>query len=201
MPLAEMQRSYQVDVRYHGQGLRLTVDVELEDIEKRGLKALSDPFDAEHKRLFTFALPLEHELVALRAVVQGKGISRQAPADCRAAAVIRRPPWWAPRRPTWRARDVNTPVYDRAQLKAGNRIEGPAIVMEMDSTTVDPAQARRHGRRVRQHPHLSRRPQGPARRQGVGQQVQGEGQGRDQDQVEVQAGKPSPRAGSKGCKA
>jgi hypothetical protein len=27
-------------------------------------------------------------------------------------------------------------VYDRALLKAGNRISGPAIVMEMDSTTV-----------------------------------------------------------------
>jgi len=27
-------------------------------------------------------------------------------------------------------------VYDRAKLKAGNRVPGPAIVMEMDSTTV-----------------------------------------------------------------
>ena len=27
-------------------------------------------------------------------------------------------------------------MYDRAKLKAGNRIKGPAIVMEMDSTTV-----------------------------------------------------------------
>ena len=26
-----MTRSYQVDVRYHGQGLRLTVDVDLKD--------------------------------------------------------------------------------------------------------------------------------------------------------------------------
>ena len=27
-------------------------------------------------------------------------------------------------------------IYDRAKLKAGNRIPGPAVVMEMDSTTV-----------------------------------------------------------------
>jgi len=27
-------------------------------------------------------------------------------------------------------------VYDRAKLKAGNKVAGPAIVMEMDSTTV-----------------------------------------------------------------
>jgi hypothetical protein len=33
-------------------------------------------------------------------------------------------------------RDVVAVVYDRARLRAGNRIAGPAIVMEMDSTTV-----------------------------------------------------------------
>ena len=135
VPLAEMQRSYQVDVRYHGQGLRLTVDVKLEDIKKRGLKALSDPFDAEHKRLFTFALPLEHEFVALRAVVQGKGIRVKRPpiagggSDPKAAVV-------GTQKAYMEGRDYNTPVYDRALLKAGNRIKGPAIIMEMDSTTV-----------------------------------------------------------------
>ena len=61
--------------------------------KKRGLKAISEPFDAEHKRLFTFALPLEHEFVALRAVVQGRGIKVKRPAiargsrDPKAAAV------------------------------------------------------------------------------------------------------------------
>jgi hypothetical protein len=33
-------------------------------------------------------------------------------------------------------RDCIATVYDRAKLKAGNRIAGPAIVMEMDSTSV-----------------------------------------------------------------
>jgi N-methylhydantoinase A/oxoprolinase/acetone carboxylase beta subunit len=33
-------------------------------------------------------------------------------------------------------KDCAATVYDRALLKAGNRIAGPAIVMEMDSTTV-----------------------------------------------------------------
>jgi N-methylhydantoinase A len=70
-----MEFGYQVDVRYHGQGLRLTVDVDLKRLEKDGLDAIRRPFDEEHTRLFTFALPLEHEFVALRAVVQGKGIN------------------------------------------------------------------------------------------------------------------------------
>jgi N-methylhydantoinase A len=33
-------------------------------------------------------------------------------------------------------KDCVATVYDRAKLKAGNRIAGPAIVMEMDSTSV-----------------------------------------------------------------
>jgi N-methylhydantoinase A len=135
VPLTEMKRSYQVDVRYHGQGLRLTIDVDIGALKKRGLKAISEPFDAEHKRLFTFALPLEHEFVALRAVVQGRGISVRKPAIARGdrnpkAAAIGTQLVYMDRK------KIKATVYDRAKLKAGNRIRGPAIVIEMDSTTV-----------------------------------------------------------------
>ena len=135
VPSAEMKRSYQVDVRYHGQGLRLTVDVDLQDLKRRGLQAISAPFDAEHERLFTFALPLEHEFVALRASVQGRGIRVKRPAialgtrDPKAAATGKQPVYIDHRR-------MSATVYDRARLRAGNRIKGPAIVIEMDSTTV-----------------------------------------------------------------
>jgi N-methylhydantoinase A len=131
----EMRTSYQVDLRYHGQGLRLTVDIDLKDLAKRGLKAISEQFDAEHKRLFTFVLNLDHELVALRATVQGKGITiRRKPlakgtADPKAAAVGKQKAYMD-------GKDVIATVYDRARLKAGNKVRGPAIVMEMDSTTV-----------------------------------------------------------------
>ena len=33
-------------------------------------------------------------------------------------------------------RDQEAAIYDRGRLQAGNRIEGPAIVTEMDSTTL-----------------------------------------------------------------
>ncbi len=135
VPAKELRRSFQVDVRYRGQGLRLTIDVDPKDLKKRGLKAISDPFDAEHERLFTFALPLEHEFVALRAVVQGHGIPVKRPAiarggrDPKAAAIGRQSVYIGRRR-------MQAAVYDRAKLRAGNRVRGPAIVMEMDSTTV-----------------------------------------------------------------
>jgi N-methylhydantoinase A len=135
VPATEMMFGYQVDVRYHGQGLRLTVDVDLKRLEKEGLDAIRKPFDAEHTRLFTFALPLEHEFVALRAWVQGRGINikrqviAKGGASPAAAAVGRQKSYMD-------GKDCVATVYDRAKLKAGNRIAGPAIVMEMDSTTV-----------------------------------------------------------------
>jgi N-methylhydantoinase A len=135
VPKNEISTTYQVDLRYHGQGLRLSVSVDLKDLQKKGLKAISDQFDAEHKRLFTFALPLEHELVTLRAAVQGQGIKikRQVlgtGSPSPAAAIVGK------QKSYMDGKDVTATVYDRAKLKAGNKVPGPAIVMEMDSTTV-----------------------------------------------------------------
>jgi N-methylhydantoinase A len=135
VPASEMRTTCQVDVRYHGQGLRLTVNVDMKDFTRRGLKAISDAFDAEHKRLFTFALPLEHEMVTLRAAVQGKGTSVRRPAiesGGRGAGAAR----VAEQKAYMNGRMVKAVVYDRGGLKSGNRITGPAIVLEMDSTTV-----------------------------------------------------------------
>jgi N-methylhydantoinase A len=37
---------------------------------------------------------------------------------------------------------VTAPVYDRDRLPAGSRLTGPAIIEQMDATTVAPPQAR-----------------------------------------------------------
>jgi N-methylhydantoinase A len=132
---SDLRTTYQADVRYHGQGLRLTVNIDLKELMKRGLKVISEAFDAEHRRLFTFALPLEHELVTLRAAVQGKATSVRRPLIAsggrspKAAAIGEQKAYMDGK---W----VKAIVYDRAGLKAGNHIPGPAIVLEMDSTTV-----------------------------------------------------------------
>jgi N-methylhydantoinase A len=132
---SEITTTYQVDLRYHGQGLRLTVPLALKDLEAHGLKAISAAFDAEHKRLFTFALELEHELVTLRAAVQGRGIKVKraaiatGTATARAAVVGKQ-------RSTMDGKRVTALIYERAKFRSGNVIPGPAIIMEMDSTTV-----------------------------------------------------------------
>jgi N-methylhydantoinase A len=156
VPRSEMRIGYQVDIRYHGQGLLLTINVDLKELEKHGLKAISEPFDAQHKRLFTFVLPLEHELVNLRATVQGRGISIKRPVLPRGGsnpkpAVVGR------QKAYMDGKDVMATVYDRARFKAGNRIAGPAIIMEMDATAVI---LPRHTGRVDRHGNILIYPDG-----------------------------------------
>ena len=128
--------SYEVDLRYAGQGMKLTVAVSPEELERDGLAGIVARFDREHEQLFTFALDAEHELVGLRAVVQGEergfvDASNEAGGErVEADAKIADTRLFADGH--WHA----AVVYDRAKLKPGNRLAGPAVVTEMDSTTL-----------------------------------------------------------------
>lgn len=126
---------YQIDIRYKGQGMKLTVDVTPEDWQREGLAGVANRFDAEHEQLFTFALDAEHELVGLRAVVQGaeknfintEGAKAGKNAD---AAKITKTRMYADA--AWH----DAHIYDRSKLAPGNEVAGPAVVTEMDSTSV-----------------------------------------------------------------
>lgn len=130
---AEQIMSYQVDLRYHGQGLLLTVDIELDDIAD-GLDTLAARFDAMHEQLFTFALPAEKEIVNLRTVALGSAPSVKAQqlahgADPESAVYKRQAVFVGGE---W----LGTKIYDRARIGSGAKIPGPAIVTEMDATTL-----------------------------------------------------------------
>ena len=135
VPVDEQDVLYQVDIRYHGQGMKLTIDVTPNDLSATGILGITRRFDSEHEQLFTFALDAEHEIVGLRAVVQGAEKSFVTPdtgrggADASAAKVqetrIFEGGQWCD---AW--------IYDRAKLKPGNIVQGPAVVTEMDSTSV-----------------------------------------------------------------
>jgi N-methylhydantoinase A len=73
--------------------------------------------------------------VTLRAAVQGQGIKikrqplKSGGSNPKAAIVGKQKSYMD-------GKDVTATVYARAKLQAGNKVAGPAIVMEMDSTTV-----------------------------------------------------------------
>ncbi len=135
VPRSEQSVSFQADLRYHGQGLLLTVDADIVAIEDRGLDAIGDQFEDVHKQLFTFALDVDKEVVNLRAVVQGNSTivdaERVEQGDADASEAI-----LAEQTVFMDGEDQQAKIYDRARLKSGNRLDGPAIITEMDSTSV-----------------------------------------------------------------
>jgi N-methylhydantoinase A len=117
--------------------LQLTVDFDLAALKSGDLDVIADPFDEMHKQLFTFALESDKEIVNLRAVAQGKSaeiearrLSKSGSRSPVAAAKIGESTVFM------EGKDMKASLYRRDKLKAGNKVEGPAIVLEMDSTTV-----------------------------------------------------------------
>ena len=135
VPRSDQSTAYQVDLRYAGQGMRLTIEMTPADFESGGLAELGKRFDAMHEQLFTFALETERELYTLRALVQGRESAAEAEAlasgngDASGAVYARSKIYFE-------GRDHDADILDRAVLRAGDRIAGPAIVTEMDSTTL-----------------------------------------------------------------
>ena len=135
IPRADQSTLFEIDVRYAGQVLHLTVRVETEELRRSGLGCVEEAFDELHRRLYTFALDTEREIINLRAIVQGRETTLHA---ARIAAGARDPSAAHVRDQTIYVDGGQraVPVYDRARLAAGNVLEGPAIVMQLDSTTL-----------------------------------------------------------------
>ena len=128
VPVEQQTTAFQVDVRYHGQGFEIPIEVEAPDLEK-----LAAAFDAEHERLFSFLLTVDHELVNARATVTGPRPS-VSPVTLESGDG---PPTPSDTHPIFvEGRWVDAAIYDRATLRADHVISGPAIVTEMDSTTL-----------------------------------------------------------------
>ena len=136
VPRTQQSVSYEVDCRYHGQGLQIPIAVDIDRYAREGLGAIARAFDREHEKLFTFALGAGHELVNLRAVAEGETTDVEPMSVASAedpdpsTAVIAETTIWVD------GGDRTARVYDRDRLKAGHRVGGPAIVSEMDSTSL-----------------------------------------------------------------
>jgi len=126
---------YEADIRYFRQGYEFALDVSPEALLNGGLRDLEDRFGAAHERQYGFRLSAPVELVNLRAIGTGR-VTRIAypkserggedPSDALADE----------HRVYFDGDFVASKIYDRARLMAGNRVRGPAVIMQTDSTTV-----------------------------------------------------------------
>ena len=118
-----------VDLRYKGQGYELNVAFG---------PGMADAFHALHRRRYGFASvtrPIEIVNVRVRLVAAAEPFEplREEPreGDGRAALTGARLVYFD-------GNALNTPIYERERLRAGDRIAGPAILSEYSSATVLP---------------------------------------------------------------
>ena len=126
---------YEADVRYFRQGYEFSLEVDPGSLMNGGLHDLEMRFGTAHERLYGFKLEQPVELVNLRAVGTGRVDKVEFPEfpledrDPSAAILEQHGVYFG-------GNVEQTVIYDRSKLRAGNRVMGPAVVTQKDSTTV-----------------------------------------------------------------
>ena len=137
-PPAARRLTRTVDMRYAGQNYELPIAVPDGPITAATLDHLAVAFDAAHRRMYGFVAENETvQLVTFR--VEAAGLVPKAtfprrdpgPPDASAAIIARRDVWMPEA-----GGFVDCPIYSRDLLQPGHRFTGPAIVDQMDATTV-----------------------------------------------------------------
>jgi N-methylhydantoinase A len=133
---AEPQLEAALDLRYRGQSYELTVPLDLPITGERVAMAV-EAFHKAHAQRYGYAMPSEPvTVVTLRVAGRGSGAHPQLPRqpfggeNPAAAQVGVRAIWFST------AGATRAPMYDRARLQAGNRLAGPALVLQYDATVV-----------------------------------------------------------------
>ena len=129
------------DLRYVGQNYELQVPFPVSPDGDSGIEILQAGFEAAHRQRFGFIMEGDPiELVTLR--LEAVGIVQKATLGT--AAVVPdalQPPKIVATRETWMPEAGGTvacAVFARADLCTGHTIEGPAIIEQMDTTTLVP---------------------------------------------------------------
>jgi N-methylhydantoinase A len=129
------------DCRYYRQDIQIPCTLSPEALTDGYAGPLRAEFEGEHHRRYGFDLDSPIEIATLRVV--GRGVTPDLPrapgrADevALADAVDRR------ETAVFDGDSMSTPIYDRDRLRPGHLIDGPAIVVQDDSTVViEPAYA------------------------------------------------------------
>jgi len=134
--VADLQFTHTIDVRYVGQNFELPVLIDIDDVGLR--EQIRSRFHQEHQKVYGFmreTSTLELVTFRLRAVsptarprVVNGSMTRQHGSSSGRRAVI------------FEEADcpVSCDLYERASLPTDQRINGPAIIEQMDTTTIVP---------------------------------------------------------------
>jgi N-methylhydantoinase A len=139
IPENSIQFIYSLDMRYLKQYHELNVTITKEEVENGDIISIVSKFHPEHSRLYGYSLEEEGtpiELINVRLLSIGKTVKPtflqeeydgEDPKD----AFKKKRKVWLPLKHVFE----EVPVYDGAKLRYGNKVEGPAVIEQVNTTT------------------------------------------------------------------
>jgi N-methylhydantoinase A len=139
IPESAIQHIYSLDMRYVKQYHEVNVEIKKETLEKSDLESIAHSFHPEHNRLFGYSLEEEKtpiELINLRLLSLGRTVKpqfKQEEYDIEdpKKALKKGKKVYLP----LEERYADVPVYDGHKLRFGNKVEGPALIEQVNTTT------------------------------------------------------------------
>ena len=144
-----------VDARYEGQGYELRVDAPAGGpIDAKWLKAVKNEFHAAHEKEFSRRfedVDVQIANIRVRAIGEMPGlkpvlVKKGTATPPKGALKLTADAWFEK---NGKPAKFKTKFYERTELLAGNKIQGPAIITQFDSTSVVPpgysAEVDKHG--------------------------------------------------------
>lgn len=139
IPEDKIDYIYSLDLRYVKQYHEVNVEITRDEIEEGNLESIISKFHPEHNRLYGYSLEEEGtpvELINMRVSCIGRTdkprfVEEEYDSPSPARAFKRKREVYLPSIKDYE--EVN--VYDGFKLRYGNRIEGPAIIEQVNTTT------------------------------------------------------------------
>jgi N-methylhydantoinase A len=139
IPEDSIQHTHSLDMRYVKQYHEVNIEITKEEVKKGDIESIALKFHPEHNRLYGYSLEEEEtpiELINLRLSSIGKTVKpefRQEKYDQEdpSKALKKRRQLYIPLKNVFE----EAPVYDGHRLRYGNRIEGPALIEQVNTTT------------------------------------------------------------------
>jgi N-methylhydantoinase A len=125
----------EADIRYAGQSMEVRVTAPGGAVDASFLAGLIGAFNAAHLRTFGYNYAGQQKVELVNLCVSGFGVIER-PQMPKLASREGKPTAKSRRAVYFGSAFQDTPVYDRASLPPGGRINGPAVVEEFGSTTV-----------------------------------------------------------------
>ena len=126
----------EADIRYAGQSMEVRVAAPAGAVDASFLAGLIDAFHAAHLRTFGYNYAGQQKVELVNFCVSGFGLIERPELPKLAARGGATPARKSVRPVYFDGALRDTPVYDRAALPPGFRLDGPAVVEEFGSTTV-----------------------------------------------------------------